>query len=240
VELRAALLDERQLVGTTFGPSHIGAINLVSGNNHGAIASQPTPAIIDGTQVSNVEPTFDDCPQDPVNIHFDGPNIGDLLNAHGVTWGWFSGGFKATSRLPDGTAVCNETHTSKLGVTDTDYDSGNEPVQYYRSTANPHHLPPTSVGAIGRQDRANHQYDLDDFWAAAKAGNLPAVSFVRARGYQQGGGDDSDPLDEQLSGPLTGLFDFARRQPPARKLFLNPTTGEPVAGTAGGSSSASR
>src|SRR5262249_37636633 len=48
--------------GTTFGPSHIGAINLVSGNNHGAIASQPTSGVVDGTQIGNVEPTYDDCP----------------------------------------------------------------------------------------------------------------------------------------------------------------------------------
>ena len=111
--------------GTTFGPSHIGAINLISGNNHGLILSQPSAAIIDGTQIGNVEPTYDDCPEDPVNIHFTGRNIGDLLNARGVSWGWFSGGFKPTSRLADGTPVCDETHTSKFGVTDTDYDSGN-------------------------------------------------------------------------------------------------------------------
>jgi phospholipase C len=183
--------------GTTFGPSHIGAINLVSGNNHGAIPSQPTDRIVDGTQIGNVEPTYDDCPQDPLNIHFSGRNIGDLLNARGVTWGFFSGGFVATSRKPDGTAVCNQTHTSKFGVTDTDYDSGNEPFQYYKSTSNEHHLTPTSTRAIGYQDRANHQYDLSDFWAAVRNGNLPAVSFLKAGGYQQGGGDDSDPLDEQ-------------------------------------------
>jgi phospholipase C len=93
--------------------------------------------------------------------------------------------------------VCNKAATNRYGYTDTVYDSGNEAFQYYRSTANPHHLPPTSVALIGHQDQANHQYDLDDFWAAAKANNLPAVSFLKAGGYQQGGGDDSDPLDEQ-------------------------------------------
>jgi phospholipase C len=105
-----------------------------------------------------------------------GANIGDLLNEHHVTWGWFSGGFKPTSRQPGGTPVCNLTHTSKFGVTDTDYDSGNEPFQCYQSTSNQLHLPPTSVAAIGYPDQANHQYDLTDFWAAARAGNLPAVS----------------------------------------------------------------
>ncbi|MGB6671066.1 MAG: hypothetical protein WBE34_01400 [Candidatus Nitrosopolaris sp.] len=29
-------------------------------------------------------------------------------------------------------------------------------------------------------DDANHQYDLSDFWNAADAGNLPAVSFLNA------------------------------------------------------------
>ena len=183
--------------GTTFGPSHIGAVNLVSGNNHGLILSQPSSAIVDGTQIGNVEPTYDDCPVDPVNIHFTGKNIGDLLNARGITWGFFSDGFKPTSRQADGTPVCNETRTSKFGVTDTVYDSGNEAFQYYKSTSNQLHLPPTSVAAIGHQDQANHQYDTIDFWAAARAGDLPAVSFLKAGGYQQGGGDDSDPLDEQ-------------------------------------------
>jgi phospholipase C len=170
--------------GTTFGPSHVGAVNLVRGNNHGVVLSQPSPAIIDGTQVGNVEPTYDDCPQDPVNIHYAGQNIGDLLNQHGVSWGFFSDGFKPTSRLPDGTPVCDET--SRFGVTDTVYDSGNEPFQYYQSTANQLHLPPTSVAAIGHQDQANqvHQYDLSDFWAAADVGNLPSVSFLKAGGYQ--------------------------------------------------------
>jgi phospholipase C len=32
--------------GTTFGPSHIGVLNLVSGQTHGAVATQPTDRII--------------------------------------------------------------------------------------------------------------------------------------------------------------------------------------------------
>jgi phospholipase C len=114
-----------------------------------------------------------------------------------VSWGFFSDGFRPTSRLADGTAVCDKAASNRYGLNDTVYDSGNEGFQYYRSTANPHHLPPTSVQAIGHDDQANHQYDLDDFWAAADAGNLPAVSFLKAGGFQQGGGEDSDPLDEQ-------------------------------------------
>jgi phospholipase C len=182
---------------TTFGPSHIGVLNLVSGTTHGAVPNQPTPRIVDGTMVGNVQPAFDDCPISELTAEMTGKNIGDLLNAKQVSWGWFSDGFRPTSRLADGTAVCDKAATNKYGFTDTVYDAGNEGFQYYRSTSNQHHLPPTSVQAIGHDDQANHQYDLEDFWAAAKTGNLPAVSFLKAGGFQQGGGDDSSPLDEQ-------------------------------------------
>ena len=193
--------------GTTFGPSHIGVLNLVSGTTHGAVPNQPTSAIIDGTMIGNVQPPFDDCPISDLTAEMTGKNIGDLLNAKHVSWGWFSDGFRPTSRLPDGTAVCDKPATNKYGFTDTVYDAGNEGFQYYRSTSNPHHLPPTSVHAIGHDDQANHQYDLEDFWAAAAAGNLPAVSFLKAGGFQQGGGEDSSPLDEQnlIVDLVTGL-----------------------------------
>ncbi len=58
-------------------------------------------------------------------------------------------------------------------------------------------LPPSSVAKIGQTDRANHEYDLTDFDASLKAGNLPAVSFVKASEYQDGHAAYSDPLDEQ-------------------------------------------
>jgi phospholipase C len=183
--------------GTTFGPSHIGALNLVSGQTHGTVVSQPTPKVVDGTMIANVEPTYDDCPKSDLNAHMTGRNIGDLLNDRGVSWGWFSGGFRATSRNADGSAVCAESHTTTFGKRGTDYDSGNEAFNYYRSTANPHHVAPSSVREIGHAGPANHQYDLADFERAADAGRLPAVSFLKAGGYEQGGCDCSGPLDEQ-------------------------------------------
>ena len=39
--------------------------------------------------------------------------------------------------------------------------------------------PPSSSNfspMVGKTDRANHQYDISDFWNAADVGNLPAVS----------------------------------------------------------------
>jgi phospholipase C len=79
-----------------------------------------------------------------------------------------------------------------------DYIPHHQPFMYYASTAKPHHLRPTSTPLIGHQgDQANHQYDIPDFWAAANAGNLPAVSFIKAPAYQDGNAGYSDPLLEQ-------------------------------------------
>jgi phospholipase C len=97
-----------------------------------------------------------------------------------------------------------------------DYIPHHEPFQYYASTANPHHIAPTSLSAIGTDtqhyvggvpqfDTANHQYDITDFdglVAAITAGTmpasaLPAVSFLKAPGYEDGHAQYSDPADEQ-------------------------------------------
>jgi phospholipase C len=127
-----------------------------------------------------------------------GPNIGNLLNAKGLTWGWFSGGFKPTARV-DGKAVCGSTHDNIGGVAQTDYYSGGwvDPFQYYQSTANPHHLAPASTAEIGHAGPANHQYDLTNFWDAMDAGQMPAVSYLKPAVYQNGHPASSDPLDEQ-------------------------------------------
>ncbi|MGH3399225.1 MAG: alkaline phosphatase family protein, partial [Streptosporangiaceae bacterium] len=69
--------------------------------------------------------------------------------------------------------------------------------EYYKSTANPDHLPPTSEAAIGRTDQANHKYDLSDFFETLKDGNMPSVSYLKAAEYQDGHPGYSDPLDEQ-------------------------------------------
>ncbi len=96
-----------------------------------------------------------------------------------------------------GTARCHTAHGGSDGTLKEDYLPHHEPFQYYASTANRHHLPPSSVAMIGRTDRANHQYDLRDFWAAAAAGTIPAVSFLKAPAYADGHAGYSSPLAEQ-------------------------------------------
>ncbi|MBV9258447.1 MAG: alkaline phosphatase family protein [Ktedonobacteraceae bacterium] len=184
--------------GTTFGPSSPGAINLVSGQTHGTVPATGAYGVANGTLIGDADPTYDDCssktPGDVAALT--GKNVGDLLNAKKITWGWFEGGFRPSSTT-NGAATCNTAHKNIGGVSVTDYIPHHEPFQYYQSTANPHHLPPTSVKNIGKTDQANHQYDLSDFWSAVNAGNLPAVSYLKAAAYQDGHAGYSDPLDEQ-------------------------------------------
>src|SRR5471030_2369817 len=108
-----------------------------------------------------------------------GRNIGDMLNDKNVTLGWFEGGFDLTVVNPNGTTGCaRETDATvpntPKGSGSTDYIPHHQPFQYYASTRNPHHLRPSSVAAIGHStvpgtntpDQANHQYDINDFFAA--------------------------------------------------------------------------
>jgi phospholipase C len=173
--------------GTTFGPSTPGALNLVSGQTHGA--TQTSSAVTsNGTIVGDPQPAGDKCDtRDTTQMSSANKNVGDLLNAKGITWGWFEGGFDN----------CAATHTSMGGQTSKDYIPHHEPFQYYASTANPNHLPPTSTAMIGKTDQANHQYDLSRFWTAVNAGNMPAVSFLKAPAYEDGHAGYSNPLDEQ-------------------------------------------
>ena len=182
--------------------------------------------------------------------------IGDNLNAAGLSWGWFQGGFRPSTSFATATGgtqptstfipnqfkgkfavkpasdqgLCNTVHPVGVAVggiggtaagannygNKDDYIPHHEPFQYYASTTNPHHLPPASLAAIGTDtqttiggvpqfDKANHQYDMSDFDALVAGiahgfvspDHLPAVSFLKAPGYQDGHAAYSDPIDEQ-------------------------------------------
>jgi phospholipase C len=189
--------------GSTFGPSTVGALNPISGQTHGVTPANILGQIVNGTLIADLDGKFDDCSKGQT-IATSGRNIGNLLNEKGITWGWFQGGFKPSNRTAaaadsngQGKAICNLSHTNIAGQNVSDYSAHHEPFQYYASTANPHHLPPTSPNTIGKTDQANHQYDLSDFWDAVDSGNMPSVSFLKAPRYQDGHAGYSDPLDEQ-------------------------------------------
>jgi phospholipase C len=138
--------------GSTFGPSTPGALNLIAGQTHseGAAGS----GIENGTIIGDPDPAFDDCGGRSATMT--GLNIGDLLNTAGVTWGWFQGGFRN----------CGEVHA---GV--PDYSPHHEPFMYYQSTANPHHLPPSSVQRSARPTRPT----TSTTWPTSTAPCAPAT-----------------------------------------------------------------
>jgi len=185
--------------GTTFGPSTPGALNLISGQTWGVDQSINTGGdVVANSVIGDPDPFYDDCSgNEQVGMLNTNKNVGDLLNAKGITWGWFEGGFKPTSGPGVIPAVCGAKQLRLDGVSVASYSAHHEPFQYYLSTSNKHHLPPSSIAQIGYSDQANHQYDISDFWNAALAGNLPAVSFLKAPRAQDGHPNNSTPLDEQ-------------------------------------------
>ena len=194
---------------TQFGPSTPGAINLVSGSTNGIIQGTAlnTPSsneVADGqggyTLVGDADPLHDVCSgSSKFQVNLSGTNVGNLLTTAGISWGWFQGGFDLTVVNPNGTTGCNRSTVSPVtGLTETDYVPHHEPFQFYASTQNSAHTRPTSPSTVGLQgDPANHQYDLHDFFDAINAGNLPAVSYVKAQSYQNAHPGNSNPLDEQ-------------------------------------------
>jgi phospholipase C len=234
---------------TSFGPSSPGAINLVSGDTGGVdtaheVRSFASDVVGDGlggqSLIGDANPYWDDCSTGTSGtLALKGTNIGNLLNAAGLSWGWFEGGFTPTTPYagtvdtpssynqlaPDNTPVtCTSTNnvgaalggTGATGAdpwgTNANYVEHWEPFQFYASTANPHHLAPSSLGAVGTDtaspgefNTANHNYDVTTFNSLVSAidngslpaSNFPAVSYLKAPVYETGHPATSDPIDEQ-------------------------------------------
>lgn len=207
--------------GTMFGPSTVGAVNLVAGttatgtlspNKVNGKAANPSGVIANdlftGPIIGDVRPLNDECVltnpglQTAQMASIVGKNVGDLLNAKNITWGWFEGGFAPTGYDSMGRAICGANHTGLAGNDDVetvgDYIPHHEPFQYYKSTQNLHHVQPSDPSLIGTSlDGANHQYDLSAFWTALGEGRLPSVTYLKAAAYQDAHPGYSDPIDEQ-------------------------------------------
>ncbi len=197
---------------TNFGPSTPGAINLISGQTNGfdLVHLSKPPAMMSASHVvadgagnfsliGDTDPFGDACSTAADQNMFVGQNIGDLLNTKSITWGWFNGGFDLTATNANGTTGCARStpQTPAGSSVATDYVPHHQPFQYYTSTANPTHARPSSLAAVGSTDVANHQYDTTDFFATLAAGNLPAVTYLKAQAFQDGHPSNSNPIDEQ-------------------------------------------
>lgn len=85
------------------------------------------------------------------------PTIGDRLSAKNVDWAWYAGGWNAAlAGMPDAGG--------------DEYQFHHQPFVYFANYAD------------GTPGRAAHLKDESDFLAAAQAGSLPAVSFVKPSG----------------------------------------------------------
>jgi phospholipase C len=205
--------------GTNFGPSTDGALNLVSGQLNG-VSDQINASgdvVSDGgggyTLISDADPIGDVCSTTTgAQLSMSGTNIGDLLNAAGISWGFFEGGFDLSVKNANGTTGCARSTTSTVTMSPkADYIPHHEPFQYYTTTQNLKHTRPTSASTVGiNGDPANHQYDTHDFFDAVNAGNFPTVSFLKAPGYQDGHAGYSDPLDEQTF--VVNVINFLQQQ----------------------------
>lgn len=203
---------------TTFGPSTPGVINLVSGQTNGVAATlNGTGDEVSGgsdgslTVIGDPDPIGDICSNPTRNqVTMGSKNIGDLLNASGVTWGSFMGGFNLSTVNPNGTTGCSRSSAGLAGTTN-DYIPHHSFFNYWASTSNGAHTRPASVSEIGGAGPANHQYDLQDFYAAVAEGSFPAVNFIKAQAYQDGHAGYSDPLDEQTF--IVDLINFLETQP---------------------------
>ena len=82
------------------------------------------------------------------------PTIGDRLDARGITWAWYSGGWR--------NAVAGKPHR--------EFQHHHQPFAYFARWAD------------GMPAKARHLKDEDEFLSAVQAGTLPAVSFVKPLG----------------------------------------------------------
>ena len=82
-------------------------------------------------------------------------NIGDEMTAKGISWGWYAGGW----------------NNAVAGTPDPLFQYHHQPFNYFQNYA---------PGMPGRA----HLKDETDFFAAAKAGKLPTVSFVKPLGEE--------------------------------------------------------
>jgi phospholipase C len=204
-----------------FGPSTPGALNAVSGQTNGMVITTGTSTTYwvndtqgGKTEINDADPSFDTCSiiANGQDINFPAvKSVGDLLNAANIPWGSFMGGFNLSLVNANGTTGCLRSSSNVSGAATADYIQHHAWFQYFASSLNAAHTRPTSTATIGSNDPANHEYDLQDFYAAVSAGNFPAVSYIKMPAYQDAHGGYSDPLDEQQG--VVALINFLQQQP---------------------------
>ena len=113
------------------------------------------------------------------------PTIGDRLSEKNLDWAWYAGGWNA--------AVAGTIDPQQL------FQYHHHPFVYFANYAD------------GTPGRAAHLKDETDFMAAAKAGTLPAVSFVKPVGIDNEHPNYTDVIDGEVH--TIDLIDAVRNGP---------------------------
>jgi phospholipase C len=213
-----------------------GVVSTAPFASNSSVLADGTTGFANGfTEIGDEDPTLDVCSPatqpggSGTTTMSTAKNIGDLLNAANIPWGSFVGGFNLQAVNGNMTTGCGGvtqnaagqiTFTSNAGRSDVspitgetvaDYTQHHIWFQYFASTANKNHIRPASNAEIGHNGPANHAYDLNDFTTAVKAGNFPAVSFIKMAAFQDGHPGNSNPLDEQTG--LVNLINTLQQSP---------------------------
>jgi phospholipase C len=112
-------------------------------------------------------------------------NIGDRMSDGGISWAWYAGGWDNAAGIVGGpgwtngstVGTCTDPHVSTADrqypyCPDSSFQFHHQPFNYF------------SRYAPGTADRAAHLRDEVEFIAAAQAGTLPQVSFVKPLGNE--------------------------------------------------------
>ena len=134
--------------GTTFGPSTPGALNLISGQTHGATPANQAGDDSNGTVVGDPDPAFDDCSSgSTVAMHRHEHRRPAEREGHHL--GLVRGRLQADVATKDGKAVCGTAHKNVGGAHDHRLHPAPRAVPVLPLDGQP--APPAAV--VGRDDR---------------------------------------------------------------------------------------
>lgn len=120
------------------------------------------------------------------------PNIGDRLNAAGLSWAWYNENWNAVKPWAMKTAFGAGDGSAVIDNIDM-YVPHHNPFQYY----------PSWFANV----KGGHMRDSNDFFEDVKAGRLPHVSFIKATGAHDEHPADSAPRwGEQWVSSLLGAL----------------------------------
>ena len=204
--------------GTTFGASTQGAINLVSGQTNGAVASARAPPLASWLMAKAASPSLATKTRPTTSAPPPAPRSRCRQEHRRPVE--FRGRLLGLLRRRLQPVHHQLQRHDRMPAERSYWQPRNRCGEYPRQSAEVGLHPPPPAVSVLRQHRqpkpypsrldagigtaadtgattANHQYDILTSTQHSPLATLPAVSFLKAPGYQDGHAGYSDPLDEQ-------------------------------------------